>query len=52
MSMIPTLPAREPMTPIALGLALTVVALLACYLPARRPRSSSPPWRFDTSKWI
>jgi putative ABC transport system permease protein len=42
LSMIPTLPAREPMTPIALGLTLTVVALIACYLPARRASKMDP----------
>jgi putative ABC transport system permease protein len=42
LSMIPTLPAREPMTPIALGLGLTVVALVACYLPARRASKLEP----------
>jgi putative ABC transport system permease protein len=42
LSMIPALPAREPMTPIALGLALTTVALIACYLPARRASKMDP----------
>ena len=42
LSMIPTLPARDPMTPIALGMALVSVALLACYLPARRASKLEP----------
>ena len=42
MAMIPMLPAREPMTPVALGLALASVALLACYLPARRASKLDP----------
>jgi len=42
LSMIPTLPARDPLTPIALGLALVSVALVACYLPARRASKLDP----------
>jgi putative ABC transport system permease protein len=42
LSMIPTLPARDPLTPIALGLALVSVALVACYLPARRASKLEP----------
>jgi predicted permease len=42
LSMIPTLPARDPMTPIALGTVLVSVALFACYLPARRASKLEP----------
>jgi putative ABC transport system permease protein len=42
LSLIPTLPARDPMTPITLALALVTIALLACYLPARRASKLDP----------
>jgi putative ABC transport system permease protein len=42
LSLIPTLPARDPMTPVGLALALVAVALLACYLPARRASKLDP----------
>jgi len=42
LSLIPTLPARDPMTPIALALALVTIALLACYVPARRASKLDP----------
>jgi putative ABC transport system permease protein len=42
LSLIPTLPARDPMTPITLALALVTVALLAYYLPARRASKLDP----------
>jgi putative ABC transport system permease protein len=41
-STIPTLPARDPLTPVGLALALMMVALAACYLPARRAARLDP----------
>jgi putative ABC transport system permease protein len=42
LSAIPTLPARDPLTPIGLALALMTIALAACYLPARRASRMDP----------
>jgi len=42
LSLIPTLPARDPITPVALAAALVTIALLACYLPARRASKLDP----------
>ena len=42
LSLIPTLPARDPMTPVGLALALMAVALAACYVPARRASKLDP----------
>jgi len=41
-SLIPTLPVRDPMTPISLALILVSVAFVACYLPARRASRLDP----------
>jgi putative ABC transport system permease protein len=41
-STIPTLPARDPLTPVGLPAALMMVALVACYLPARRAARLDP----------
>jgi predicted permease len=41
-SLIPELPARDPLTPALLALALTAVAVAACYLPARRASRLDP----------
>jgi putative ABC transport system permease protein len=42
LSLIPTLPARDPVTPVTLALGLVTIALLACYLPARRASKLDP----------
>jgi putative ABC transport system permease protein len=42
LSTIPTLPAGDPLTPVGLALTLTAVALVACYLPARRASRLDP----------
>jgi len=41
-SLIPSLPTRDPLTLLATGFVLVVVALAACYIPARRATKVDP----------
>jgi ABC-type antimicrobial peptide transport system permease subunit len=41
-SLIPSLPTRDPITVAVMGFVLVIVALAACYVPARRATKVDP----------